>query len=141
MPSLSGLHMWRTISSGHSSRASRSISTSSVSRFFANSRRDFRLSFKVLLAIMTSTSFRGNALHFADFVRHLGQELQDVGDDADIGNVENRGFWILVDGNDEGIPLDTRQMLECPADAAGQVDLGLDSLSRGTDLARFLQPL
>src|ERR1700741_1379842 len=141
MPSLSGLHMWRTISSGHSSRASRSISTSSVSRFLANSRRDFRLNFKVLLAIMISTSFRGTALHFADFVRHLGQELQDVVDDANIGNLKNRSLRILVDSNNEWISLDTRQMLECPADAASQIDLRLDGLSRRAHPARFLQPL
>src|SRR5437016_13990720 len=130
MPNLSGLHMWRTISSGHSSRASRSINTSSVSRFLANSRRDFRLSFKVLLAIMISTSFRGNALHFADFVRHLGQELQDVVDDADIGHLANRGFWMLVDGNYEGISLDTRLLLERAAEAALHVDHGRGGRSR-----------
>src|SRR6476661_3468529 len=106
MPSLSGLHMWRTISSGHSSRASRSINTSSGRRFLANSRRDFRLNFRVLFVIIAGASLCSNALHFADFVSQFGQEFQNVVDDPDIGHLEDRGFWILVDRDDERISLD-----------------------------------
>src|ERR1700693_1107821 len=123
MPSLSGLHMCRTISSGHSSRASRSISSWSGRRFLANSRSDLRLSFKVLFAIIDRTSLCRNALHFADFVCQLGQELQDVVNDSHIGHLEDWGLWVLVDRDDERIPFDAGQMLERAADAACQIDL------------------
>ena len=56
MPSLSGLHMCRTISTGHSSRSSSSISSSSGSRFLAKSRSDFKLRFNVFLVIIAGTS-------------------------------------------------------------------------------------
>src|SRR5512144_3072093 len=141
MPSLSGLHMWRTTSSGHSSRASRSINTSSGRRFLANSRRDLRLSLSVLLAIMTWSSLCGNALHFTNFVRQFGQELQNVVNNSHVSHLKDRSFWILVDRDDEGISLNAGEMLERSADPACQVDLGLGGLAGRTNLARFLQPL
>src|ERR1700739_4178226 len=121
MPSLSGLHMSRTMPIGHSSRSSSSISVSSGRRFLANSLRDFRLSFSVLYASIGSTSLGGNAAHFADLVGQHGQELQNVVDNSDIGYLENWGFGILVDGDEERISFDACQVLECSTDAKRQI--------------------
>src|ERR1700693_1642685 len=100
MPSLSGLHMSRTISIGHSSRLSRSIRTSSGRRFLANSLRDFTLSFSVLDASIGS-SLGGNAAEFTGFVGQFGKELEEVVHDSHVGHLEDRGLGILVDGNQE----------------------------------------
>jgi len=70
-----------------------------------------------------------SASRFADFVRQLRQELQDVGDDSDIGHLEERSFRVFVDGDDEGIAFNPGEVLELAADAAGHVHLGLDGLS------------
>src|SRR5579871_480813 len=140
MPSLSGLHMSRTISMGHSSRASRSMSTSSGRRFLANSLRDFTLSFNVLYASMSATSFGGNAAHFTGFVGQFRQELQDVIHNSNIGNLKYRGLGILVDSDEERISFDAGQVLECPTDTASQIDLGLYSFPRRPDLTRLLHP-
>src|ERR1017187_3471973 len=139
MPSLSGLHMCRTTSIGHSSRASRSISSWSGRRFLANSRNDFRLSFNVLLVIIFysslrlfinsvlcfCSSFRRNAVHFEDLVRQFGQELEDIVHNSDVCHLEYWGFRVLVYRNDKRIPFKSSQMLERATDAACQVDLGL----------------
>src|SRR5581483_4811205 len=119
MPSLSGLHMWRTISIGHSSRASRAITSSSGKRFFPKSRSDFRLSFKVFGEIIVVLSMSNHVL-LANFVGEFGQELQQIVDHAYIRDLENRRLRVLVDGDDEGAAFDPGEMLERPADPAGQ---------------------
>src|SRR6266700_46485 len=141
MPSLSGLHMSRTMSMGHSSRSSRSMRTSSGRRFLANSLRDFTLSFRVLCASMGSSSLGGNAAEFTSFVSEFGQEFEEVVHDSYIGHLKDGGLGILVNGDEERTSLDASQMLECAADAARQVDLRLHDLARRTDLAGFFHPL
>src|SRR5271166_1391569 len=126
MPSLSGLHMSRTTSSGHSSRSSSSRSTSSGRRFLAKSFNDFKLSFKVLFAIMAAASLCGGAAQVSNFVGQFRQELQDVVDNSDIRHLEDRSLGILVDGDQERIAFNTRQMLERTTDAACQIDFWLD---------------
>src|SRR6476646_3390123 len=101
MPSLSGRHISRTMSMGHSSRASRSMSTSSGSRFLANSLRDFTLSFSVLCASISSTSLGGNAAQFTGLVGQFGQKLQHVVHNSDVRYLKDWGFGILVDGDEE----------------------------------------
>src|ERR1035438_7554570 len=134
MPSLSGLHMSRTISMGHSSRSSRSIRASSGRRFLANSLRDFTLSFSVLDASMGS-SLGGNAAEFTGFVGQFGKELEEV------GHLKDRCLGILVNGDQERTSFNASQVLERAADAACQVDLGLHGLSRRTNLTGLLHPL
>src|SRR6516164_505641 len=120
------------MSTGHSSFSSRSIKTSSVSRFLPKSRSDFKLSFNVFFVIMLGASLspgRVCALDFLNFVGQFGQELQDVGDDSDVGYLKDRGLGVLVDSDDERIPFESRQVLERPAHAASQVDLWFHRLS------------
>src|ERR1017187_8259201 len=140
MPSLSGLHMSRTISMGHSSRSSRSIRASSGRRFLANSLRDFTLSFSVLDASMGS-SLGGNAAEFTGFVGQFGKELEEVVHDSEVGHLKDRGLGILVNGDQERTSFNARQVLERAADAACEVDLGLHGLSRRTNLTGLLHPL
>src|ERR1022692_2122258 len=121
MPSLSGLHMSRTISMGHSSRSSRSIRASSGRRFLANSLRDFTLSFSVLDASMGS-SLGGNAAEFTGFVGQFGKELEEVVHDSEVGHLKDRGLGILVNGDQERTSFNASQVLERAADAACQVD-------------------
>src|ERR1035441_9347466 len=102
MPSLSGLHIWRTISSGHSSRSSSSRRTSSGRRFLAKSLSDFKLSFSVLAVIMGGASlYLCDGSQFTNFVGQLRQEFQDVIDNSDVCHLEDRSFRILVNGDQE----------------------------------------
>src|ERR1051326_887691 len=109
MPSLSGLHICRTISMGHSSRSSSSIRVWSGNRFLAKSRSDFKLSFKVLLVIMGSFL---SVLQFLHAAGHFRQKLQDVVHNPDIRHTEYGRLRILVDGHDKRTALQPGQMLE-----------------------------
>src|SRR5258708_18158898 len=141
MPSSSGLHRWRRMSNGISSRVSRPMSSASASRFLANSLSDFTLSLSVLALIMTASSLPRDAAFLANLSRQCRQELQDVVHDSHVRHPEDRRLGILVDGDNERAPFDTRQILERTADAAGEIDLGTHGLARGPDLARFVHPL
>src|ERR1019366_4707099 len=124
MPSLSGSDICRTISTGHSSRSSNAISSSSGRRFFAKSRSDFKLSCNVFLVIIGGASlcFLGrNLFHFTDLAGQLRQKLQDVVHNSDVCHLKDGSFGVLVDGDDEGIALKAGQMLERAADAARHV--------------------
>src|SRR5215469_11875848 len=119
------------MSIGHSSFSSSSIKTSSVSRFLPKSRNDFRLSFSVFLVIIRGASLspgRVRALGFLNFVGQFRQEFEDVGNNSDVGHLKNRRLGILVDGDDERISLETRQMLERSAHTASQLDLRFHGL-------------
>src|SRR5260370_31337462 len=110
--------MWRTMSNGHSSRASRAMSSASARRFLANSLSDFTLNLSVLALIMTASSLTRDAAFLANLSRQCRQELQDVVHDSDVGDTENRRFGILVDGDNERAAFDARHVLERAADAA-----------------------
>src|SRR5271165_1989926 len=114
MPSLSGLLMYRTISTGHSSRSSSAINSSSGRRFLAKSRSDFKLRFSVFFVIIGGASLFLNrsAFRFADLVCQFRQKLQDVGDNSHICHLKEGSFGILVDGDDERIAFNAGQMLE-----------------------------
>src|ERR1035437_6706320 len=143
MPSLSGSDICRTMSTGHSSRSSNAISSSSGRRFFAKSRSDFKLNCNVFLVIIVGASllFSGrNLFRFADLAGQLRQELQDVSDDSNVGHLKDGSFGVFVNGDDEGTALKAGQMLERTADATCHVNLGLDRLAGRADLAGFRQP-
>src|SRR5271165_3736088 len=132
MPSWSGLDMYRMISTGHSSRSSHAMSSSSVRRFLAKSRSDFKLRFSVFLVIIGGASLLLNrgAFRFADLVGQFRQELQHVGDDSNVSHLKDGGLGVLIDGDDERTAFEPGQMLERAADATCHVHLGLDGLSR-----------
>src|SRR5690242_17039435 len=121
MPSLSGLHMCRTISSGHSSRASRAISSWSASRFLANSFNDFTLSLRVFALIMGATFLSRQTAFLANPCGQRRQEFQDVVDHAHVCDAEDWRLRILVDRHNEGAAFQARKVLERAADAAREV--------------------
>src|SRR5579859_3906390 len=133
--------MSRTISMGHSSRSSSSISVSSGRRFLANSFRDFTLSFSVFWASISSSSLCGHAAGFTNFVGQFRKEFQNVVDNSNVGDLKDGRLRIFVDGNEKRISFNAGQMLERSADSASQVDLRLYGFSRRSDLARFRHPL
>src|SRR5215471_3413390 len=122
MPSLSGLHMCCTTSSGHSSRSSSAINSWSGSLFLPKSFSDFKLNFNVFFVIIGGSSFHGKFL-FTDLAGQLRQELQQVVHDSHVRYPENGSLGILVDGYDERIALEAGQVLERSADAACHVNL------------------
>src|ERR1035437_4009753 len=125
MPNLSGSLMCLIISTGHSSRSSNAISSSSGRRFFAKSRSDFKLNCNVFLVIIVGASLLfldRNLFDLTDLAGQLRQELQDVSDDSNVGHLKDGSFGVLVEGHDEGAALKTGQMLERAADATCHIN-------------------
>ncbi len=58
----------------------------------------------------------------------LGEDLVDVADDAEVGDREDRGVGVLVDGDDRSRVLHAHQMLHGPGDATGDIDVRLHGL-------------
>jgi hypothetical protein len=83
---------------------------------------------------------KNEKLETFDLFGQFRDELQDVGFDAHIGHLEDGGLGILVDRHEERIALDAAHMLECAADAEGQINLGFDGQAGGAHLAGFFQP-
>src|SRR5581483_2546027 len=76
----------------------------------------------------------------SDFLRQYRQELHQICDDADRSRLKDRRLGVLVDRQEEGVALDAAEVLEGAADAESEIDLRLDGLSRGANLARLVEP-
>ena len=59
----------------------------------------------------------------------LGQRVKQIGDEADVGHLEDRGSRILVDRDDRARVLDAREVLDRAGDADGDVELRRDDLA------------
>src|ERR1039457_3166201 len=95
MPNLSGSLMCLIISTGHSSRSSNAISSSSGRRFCAKSRSDFKLSCNVFLVIIVGDSLiflARNLFDLTELAGQLRQELQNVSDDSNVGHLKDGSF-------------------------------------------------
>src|SRR5690606_4963063 len=64
----------------------------------------------------------------------FGQDGEEVADEAVIGDLEDRGFLVLVDGDDDLGILHAGQMLDRAGDADGDVEFGRDDLAGLADL-------
>src|SRR6185503_4737969 len=64
-----------------------------------------------------------------DQLFQLGHDRKEVADDSDVGDLEDRGFGILVDGNDGAGILDTRQVLDRAGNTDRDVQFGRDDLA------------
>src|SRR3984893_6580352 len=64
----------------------------------------------------------------------LGDDLEKVPHQADVGDFEDRGLAVLVDGDDGARILDARQVLDCARDADRDIQLGRDDLAGLPDL-------
>src|SRR5262249_53764867 len=66
--------------------------------------------------------------------------LVDVADDAEVADREDRGFGVLVDGDDVLRALHADHVLRRAGDAGRDVHVGLDDLAGLTDLVRVGHP-
>src|SRR3954452_18496517 len=64
----------------------------------------------------------------------LGDDLVEVSDHAEVGELEDRGVGVLVDGDDVLGALHADLVLDRAGDARGEVELGRDGLARLADL-------
>ena len=67
-------------------------------------------------------------------LRQHGDNLVQVSNDAEVGDAEDGGKLVLVDGDDEVGLFHTGQVLDGTADTASHVEVRADSLTRLTDL-------
>src|SRR5690242_8889619 len=59
----------------------------------------------------------------------LGHQLEEIADEAVIGDLEDRCLLVLVDGDDDLRVLHPGEMLDGAGDADGDVELGRDDLA------------
>src|SRR5882757_10262253 len=71
---------------------------------------------------------------FFQFGQDGGDELGDVADDAVVGDFEDRGFGVPVDGDDGFAFVHAGEVLDGAGDADGDVEFGLDGLAGLADL-------
>src|SRR3954452_4950111 len=84
----------------------------------------------------------GIALALAGLHRlgELGEDLVEVADDAEVGELEDRRVGVLVDGHDVLRGLHADLVLDRAGDARGEVQLRRDGLARLADLRRVRVP-
>src|SRR4051794_31094631 len=71
---------------------------------------------------------------YRPFCNQCGDDFEKVPDNTVIGNAENRGVGVLVDGDDDPGTAHAGQMLDGAADAAGDVEVWGDSFAGLPDL-------
>src|SRR5215211_7014206 len=64
----------------------------------------------------------------------LGHDLEEIAHDAVVGNLENRGFLVLVDRDDGLAVLHPGEMLDRAGDADGDIEVGRHHLAGLADL-------
>ena len=77
---------------------------------------------------------RATRLHLLDGGHQLGHRLEEVGDEAVVGDLEDRGVGILVDRDDDLRALHPGEVLDGARDADREVELGRDDVAGLTDL-------
>jgi len=73
-----------------------------------------------------------------DGLDELGNGLEEVSNETDVGDLEDGGVGVLVDGNNELGLLHTGKVLDGTRDTNGDVELGGDNLSGLADLERVV---
>src|SRR5579871_6071288 len=78
---------------------------------------------------------RSSRLSFlGELVAEFGKRLEQIGDEAVIGDLENRRFLILVDGDDHFRILHAGEMLDRAGNADGKIKLGRHHFAGLADL-------
>src|SRR5438876_3660390 len=85
-------------------------------------------------------SRRLSGFELADLLSEHGQDFEQIAHDSVISNVEDWRFRIFVDSDDRLRVLHADQMLNRSGNTDRDVQLGCDSLSRGSDLTIDRQP-
>src|SRR5438132_4582626 len=119
-------------------RASRSISAAmGLIAVSANS----RASAWIICCSADRSSFMRSFLEeLLELLRQLRHDLEQVADDAVVGDLEDRRLGILVDRDDGARALHPHEMLDGAGDAEGDVELGRHRLTRAPDLPLHRQP-
>src|SRR5436853_5778312 len=71
---------------------------------------------------------------FSKLLGQLGHDLEQVADQADVGDLEDRGVLVLVDRDDGLRILHAREMLDRAGDADRDIDFRGDDLAGLADL-------
>src|SRR5437773_1261039 len=69
-----------------------------------------------------------------------GHDLENIADDAIVGNFEDGSVRIFVDGDDSAGALHADDVLNRPADAESKIELRGDGLAGAADLALHGEP-
>src|ERR1051326_1175479 len=80
------------------------------------------------ITIVASSSWRSRTA-LAELLGELGKRLEQVGDQAVIRNLEDRGLFVLVDGDDHLGVLHAGEVLDGAGDADRDVELGRHHLA------------
>ena len=73
-------------------------------------------------------------LLFANFLSHLGNGLEEIGNEANVSHLKDWSLGVLIDGHDSLRVLHAGQMLNGSRDAHRYVKLGRQDLTRLSNL-------
>ena len=79
-------------------------------------------------------------LRFFECLGEGGHDFEDVADDAVVGDFEDWGVLVFVDGDDGARAFHAYDVLDGAADAEREVELGRDGLAGAADLALHGEP-
>ncbi len=86
---------------------------------------------------------KGRALGFFalfELIDELWNNLEQIANNSKVGKLEDGRFGIRVDGDDRFGLFHAREVLDCPGDAAGNVDIRLDRFTCLADLQGIGDP-
>src|SRR6185369_14337027 len=86
------------------------------------------------------TSSRLFLQELLELFRQLGHDLEQIGHDPEIGDLEDRRLRILVDGHDDLRRPHAGQVLDRARHAEAQIELGRDGATRLADLEAMRPP-
>src|ERR671936_1256625 len=122
--------MWPE-ANGLRKRASRSISAAiGLTSASANS----RAMAWIIRCSSVSSSFMSLLQELLELLRQRRHHLEEVADDAVVGDLEDRRFRILVDGHDDLRRPHPGQMLDGAGNAEAEIELGRDCPPRLAEL-------
>src|SRR5258708_18174906 len=79
-------------------------------------------------------------LGFFELVGEGGDDFEDVGDDGVVGDFEDGGVFVFVDGDDGARSLHADNVLDGSTDAEGEIEFWRDGLARAANLAVHGKP-
>src|SRR2546426_1393154 len=119
-------------------RASRSISAAmGLIAVSANSRA---IAWIICCSSVWSSFMRSFLEELLELLRQLRHDLEEVADDAVVGDLEDRRLGVLVDGHDHLRRAHAGQVLDRARDAEAHVELGRDRPARLADLEPVRAP-
>ena len=84
--------------------------------------------------VILTLSGTGRSNRGSDLAGQFGNGIEQIGNQAKVGDLEDRGVFVLVDGDDRLGVLHAGEVLDGARDADGDVDFGGDDLAGLADL-------